>query len=190
MLVRDQHYKNAGWGPTIRSRKLLRVKAEPQTLTLKAERKGRESELIHGRCAHLRSPLPGERPWLLQMPIVICADGGDGCFRRMKLIVNIELIYGRCAHLRSPFPGIGESAGEEAAQSFDPLTSRGFVRVARGRYPAGAVRASSSIRGCRPDRRACRARGYTLDSCKDYQVERYQHDCSGFTDEASHRNRW
>ena len=159
-------------------------------MPLKAERINRESELIHGRCAHLRSPLPGERPWLLQMPIAICADGGDGCVRCMKLLVNIELIHGRCAHLLSPFPGIGESAGEEAAQSFDPLTSRGFVRVARGRYPAGAVRASSSIRGCRPDRRACRARGYTLDSCKDYQVERYQHDCSGFTDEASHRNRW
>ena len=90
MLVRDRHYENVGWGPTIRSRKLLRVKAEPQTLFLKAERKGRESELI----------------------------------------------YGRCAHLRSPFPGIGESAGEEVAQSFDPLTSRGFTRVARGRYPS------------------------------------------------------
>ena len=49
MLVRDQHYENVGRGPTIRSRKLLRVKAEPQTLFLKAERKGRESELIYGR---------------------------------------------------------------------------------------------------------------------------------------------
>ena len=136
MLVGGRHYENVGWGPTIRSRKLLRVKAEPQTLFLKAERKGRESELIYGRCAHLRSPFPGERPWLLQMPIAICADRGDGCYRRMKLIVNIELIYGRCAHLRSPFPGIGESAGEEVAQSFDPLTSRGFTRVARGRYPS------------------------------------------------------
>ena len=29
------------------------------------------------------------------MPIVICADWGDGCLRRMILIVNIELIYGR-----------------------------------------------------------------------------------------------
>ena len=76
---------------------------------------------------------------------------GRRLLRRMILIVNIELIYGRCAHLRSPFPGIGESAGEVAAQSFDPLTSRGFTRVARGRHPAGAVRASSSIRGCRPD---------------------------------------
>ena len=132
----DRHYENAGWGPTIRSRKYLRVKAEPQTLFLKAERKGRESELIYGRCAHLRSPFPGERSWLWQMPIAICADWGDGCFRRMKLIVNIELIYGRCAHLRSPLPGIGESAGEEVAQSFDPLTSRGFTRVARGRYPS------------------------------------------------------
>ena len=92
MLVRDRHYENVGWGPTIRSRKLLRVKAEPQTLFLKAERKGRESELIYGRCAH---PFPGERPWLLQMPIAICADRGDSCARRMKLIVNIELIYGR-----------------------------------------------------------------------------------------------
>ena len=62
MLVRDRHYENVGWGPTIRSRKLLRVKAEPQTLFLKAERKGRESELIYGRCAHLRSPFPGEHP--------------------------------------------------------------------------------------------------------------------------------
>ena len=87
MLVRDQHYENAGCGPAIRSRKLLRVKAGPQTLFLKAERKGRESELIHGRCVHLRSPLPGERPWLLQMPIAICADGGDGRVRRMKLLV-------------------------------------------------------------------------------------------------------
>ena len=94
MLVGDRHYENAGWGPTIRSRKHLRVKAEPQTLFLKAERKGRESELIYGRCAHLRSPFPGERPWLLQMPIAICADGGDGCFCRMKLIVNIEVITG------------------------------------------------------------------------------------------------
>ena len=83
MLVRDQHYENAGWGPTIRSRILLRVKAEPQTLVLKAERKGRESELIYGRCAHLRLPFPGERPWLLQMPIAICANGGDGCVCRM-----------------------------------------------------------------------------------------------------------
>ena len=57
----------------------------------------------------------------------------------MKLLVNIELIHGRCAHLRSPLPGIGESAGEEGAQGFDPFTTRGFVRVARGRYPAGAV---------------------------------------------------
>ena len=40
------------------------------------------------------------------------------------------------AHLRSPFPGIGESAGEEVAQSSDPITSRGFTRVARGRYPS------------------------------------------------------
>ena len=70
---------------------------------------------------------------------MICGDRGDGSVRRMILIVNIELIYGRCAHLRSLFPGIGESAGEEAAQSFDPLTSRGFVCVARGRYPAGAI---------------------------------------------------
>ena len=29
------------------------------------------------------------------MPIAICADWGDGCLRRMILIVNIELIYGR-----------------------------------------------------------------------------------------------
>ena len=64
MLAEDRHYENAGWGPTIRSRKYLRVKAEPQTLFLKAERKGRESELIYGRCAHLRSPFPGERSWL------------------------------------------------------------------------------------------------------------------------------
>ena len=93
-------------------------------------------ELICEARAHLRSPFPGERPWLLRMPIAICADGSDGCFRRMKLIVNIELIYGRCAHLRSPLPGIGESAGEEVTQSFDPLTSRGFTRVARGCYPS------------------------------------------------------
>ena len=49
MLVGGRHYGNAGWGPTIRSRKHLRVKAEPQTLSLKAERKDRESELIYGR---------------------------------------------------------------------------------------------------------------------------------------------
>ena len=49
MLVGDRHYENVEWGPTIRSRKCLRVKAEPQTLFLKAERKGCESELIYGR---------------------------------------------------------------------------------------------------------------------------------------------
>ena len=32
-------------------------------------------------------------------------------------------------------PGIGESAGGEAAQCFDPLTTRGVTRVERGRYP-------------------------------------------------------
>ena len=38
--------------------------------------------------------------------------------------------------------------------------------------------------------RGLQNRGYKLDSCEDYQVERYQHECSGFTDEASHQNRW
>ena len=32
-------------------------------------------------------------------------------------------------------PGIGESAGGEAAQCFDPLITRGVTRVGRGRYP-------------------------------------------------------
>ena len=32
-------------------------------------------------------------------------------------------------------PGIGESAGGEAAQCFDPLITRGVTRVERGRYP-------------------------------------------------------
>ena len=62
MLAGDRHYKNAGWGPTIVSRKHLRVKAEPQTLSLKAGRKHRESELICEARAHLRSPFPGEHP--------------------------------------------------------------------------------------------------------------------------------
>ena len=57
--VGDRHYENAGWGPTIRSRKYLRVKAEPQTLFLKAERKGRESELIYGPPLHTGAPDSG-----------------------------------------------------------------------------------------------------------------------------------
>ena len=120
---------------------------------------------------------------------MICGDWGDGSVRRMKLIVNIELIYGRCAHLRSPLPGIGESAGEEVAQSFDPLTSRGFTRVARGRYPIWGCSGLQQHTRLPTQSRACREQGYTIDSGKDYRAERYQHDCYGFTDEASHRGR-
>ena len=120
MLVGDRHYENAGWGPTIRSRKHLRVKAEPQTLFLKAERKGRESELIYGRCAHLRSPFPGERPWLLRMPIAICADWRDVCLRRMILIVNIELIYGRVLTSVRRFQVLGNRPEEKQHSALIP----------------------------------------------------------------------
>ena len=115
-----QHYENAGWGLTIRSRKLLRVKAEPQTLVLKAEHKGCESELIYGCCAHLCSLFPGECPWLLQMPIAICADWGDGCLRRMILIVNIELICEARAHLHSPFQVSGNRPEEKQHSALIP----------------------------------------------------------------------
>jgi hypothetical protein len=115
---------------------------------------------------------------------------GRRLLRRMILIVNIELIYGRCAHLRSPFPGIGESAaGGEAAQCFDPLTTRGFTRVARGRYPIWGCSGLQQHTRLPTRLRGCREQGYTIDRGKDYRVERYQHDCSGFTDEASHRDR-
>ena len=105
------------------------------------------------------------------MPIAICADWGDGCLRRMILIVNIELIYEARAHLRSPFPGIGEPAGGEAAQCFDPLTTRGFTRVARGRYPIWGCSGLQQHTRLPTRSRACRERGYTIDSCKDYRVE-------------------
>ena len=123
--VGDRHYENAGWGPTIRSRKHLRVKAEPQTLFLKAGRKHRESELI----------------------------------------------YEARAHLRSPFPGIGEPAGGEAAQCFDPLTSRGFTRVARGRYPIWGCSGLQQHTRLPTHSRACREQGYTIDSGEDYRGE-------------------
>ena len=120
---------------------------------------------------------------------MICGDWGDGSVRRMKLIVNIELICEARAHLRSPFPGIVESAGGEAAQCFDPLTTRGFTRVARGRYPIWGCSGLQQHTRLPTHSRACREQGYTIDSGENYRVERHQHDCSSFTDEASHRDR-
>ena len=89
----------------------------------------------------------------------------------MILIVNIELIYEARAHLRSPFPGIGEPAGGEAAQCFDPLTSRGFTRVARGRYPIWGCSGLQQHTRLPTLLRACREQGYTIDRGKDYRVE-------------------
>ncbi len=70
-------------------------------------------------------------------------------------------------------PGIGESAGGEAAQCFDPLTTRGFTRVARGRYPIWGCSGLQQHTRLPTQSRACRERGYTIDSCKDYRVESY-----------------
>ena len=93
------------------------------------------------------------------------------------------------AHLRSPFPGIGEPAGGEVAQCFDPITSRGFTRVARGRYPIWGCSGLQQHTRLPTHSLACREQGYTIDSGENYRVERHQHDCSSFTDEASHRDR-
>ena len=74
------------------------------------------------------------------------------------------------AHLRSPFPGIGEPAGGEVAQCFDPITSRGFTRVARGRYPIWGCSGLQQHTRLPTQSRACRERGYTIDSCENYRV--------------------
>ena len=120
---------------------------------------------------------------------MICGDRGDGTVRRMILIVNIELICEARAHLRSPFPGIGEPAGGEVAQCFDPITSWGFTRVAQGRYPIWGCSGLQQHTRLPTRLRGCREQGYTIDRGKDYRVERHQHDCLSFTDEASHRDR-
>ena len=104
MLVGDQQFSATNFRSTILSHKLLSVKAE---------RSDGESELIHKRCAHLRSPLPGERPGYFRCRSQMYANEGDGCIRRTQLLVNIELIHKRCAHLRSPLPGIWESDGQD-----------------------------------------------------------------------------
>ena len=69
-------------------------------------------------------------------------------------------------------PGIGESAGGEAAQCFDPLTTRGFTRVARGRYPIWGCSGLQQHTRLPSRSRACREQGYTIDRGKDYRVEK------------------
>jgi hypothetical protein len=60
------HFRNVGWGPALRKcwlgtdnsqpQTFAGAKAEPQTLSLKAGHKQRESELICEARAHLHSP--------------------------------------------------------------------------------------------------------------------------------------
>ena len=143
MLAGDRHYKNAGWGPTIVSRKHLRVKSRA---TNSFPKSGAQATRIRVDLRSACSP-----------PFAV--------------------------------PGIGESAGGETAQCFDPLTTRGFTRVERGRYPIWGCSGLQQHTRLPSRSRACREQGYTIDRGKDYRVERHQHDCLSFTDEASHRDR-
>ena len=76
--------------------------------------------------------------------------------------------------LCSPLLAVSRYWGISQRRSNTELRSLNFLGICArctGSLPDWGCLASSSIRSCRPDRRACRARGYTLDSCKDYQVE-------------------
>ena len=102
---------------------------------------------------------------------MICGDRDDGSVRRMILIVNIEIDLRSACSPPFAVPGIGESAGGEAAQCFDPLTTRGVTRVERGRYPIWGCSGLQQHTRLPTHSRACGEQGYTIDRGKDYRVE-------------------
>ena len=69
MLAGVQQFSATNFRSTIHSHKLLSVKTE---------RSDGESELIHKRCAHLCSPLPGERSGYFECRSQMYANEGDG----------------------------------------------------------------------------------------------------------------
>ena len=105
------------------------------------------------------------------MPItVLCKWGRRLC---PSHVIACKCRYDSRALCSSPFAasrywGIGRRRRSTGLRS---LYYPGICARCTGSLPGWGCSASSSIRGCRPDRRACRTRGYKLDSCKDYHVE-------------------
>ena len=112
--------------------------------------------------------------------------------RQLSLLHDIDCEYRvdlqAHAHLCLLFPGIGELARGEVAQCFDPITSWGFMHIAQGRYLIWGCSGLQQHTRLPTHSQACREQGYTINSCENYQVECHQHDCSSFTDEASHQD--
>ena len=109
---------------------------------------------------------------------------------RTELFVKYRVDSPACAHLCSPIPGIRRSGEPGRVQSLDPLTSGDLCALHGVATRLGAVqfpvtRAAADPRDGPATNRGCKPSGRT-----DVRAERNQHDCSGFTDEASRLNRW
>ena len=82
-------------------------------------------------------------------------------------------------------PGIGESAGGEAAQCFDPLITRGVTRVERGRYPIWGCSGLQQLTRLPSRSRTAENRGILSIGARTIELKKHHHKHTAATNPAA-----